>query len=184
MDGFQSRDEMERLHGRPVREGTPSRLSSFVVEVIGNLNAYASRIRVALAAGVEFAAQGQSDAEELSESNVPVWFSAACREKAPALDSWPEVLEGRRRYIEHCGEEPWDLQDWLWEFASGTRQWSWWDVTAAGGSIAQIWIDSNYEPNFQADDVRWLAYASGARAVVGPIFLPSSLWEGQMSLGL
>ncbi|MFC5958417.1 hypothetical protein ACFP51_29415 [Streptomyces pratens] len=184
MNRWSFQEEAQRLSARADMSDAPPLLASFVVEVVGDVGAYARRVRSALAAGVHLAIRGEFESDELPESNVPGWFSPVREGEGGGLAETSESIEGRRRYVEHRGEEPWELQDWLWSFEPGTRQWLWWDLTAAGGDVVQIWLYSRSEPVFQCEDVRWLAYSAGARAVVGPILLPLQVWKGQKSLGI
>ncbi|MEU9775460.1 MULTISPECIES: hypothetical protein [unclassified Streptomyces] len=184
MDRWSFHEEAQRLSARADVSDAPALLASFVVEVAGNPGAYARRVRSALVAGVQLAIRGEFESDELPESNVPGWFSSAGECEVDDLAEVPESIEGQRRYVEHRGEEPWEVQDWLWSFEPGKRQWLWWDLTAAGGNVVQIWLYSRSEPVFQCEDVRWLAYSAGARAAVGPILLPSQVWNGQTSLGI
>ena len=163
-------------------------LSAFTVDVDvrgpGAMDAYASRLRSGIEAGVTLAAIDSFDTDELSESTVPEWL-AEISSSSPNPSILPaEVVDGRRRYVSAQEEEAWELQDWLWCFEPGKRQWEWWDVTAAGGTHLLIWLDSKGESAYPCEDVRWLAYVAGAWSVSGPIILPRIVWEVQTSLGL
>lgn len=181
--------ENSRLHSRPSAGLCPPMLSAFTVDVAvrgpGSMSAYASRFRAGIEAGVMLAERGVfDDSYELPESSVPEWLAAISSE-APCLSSVPdEVMSGRDNYLSICEQEAWQLQDWLWTFEPGVRQWEWWDITTAGGVSVQIWLDSKGELSYPCEEVRWLAYVSGARSVSGPVILPQVVWDGQASLGL
>ncbi|MDX6741325.1 hypothetical protein [Actinocorallia sp. A-T 12471] len=153
------------------------------MEISGNVDAYANRVRSALVAGVGLAGSGAFVADELPMSGIPDWLSRTNSLSGEQSGRPFDAAEGVRRYIEHREEDAWPLDEWLWGFEPGVRQWSWWDLTAAGANVVQIWVDSRSEPVFQCEDIRWIAYLAGARAVVGPILLPSQVWIGQTTLG-
>src|SRR5262245_32580222 len=180
--------EAGRVWSRPSLDSCPSMLSAFTVDVDvrgpGGMDAYATRLRSGIEAGVALAALDSFDTDELPDSAVPEWF-AEVSSTTPNPSILPdEVVGGRSHYVSVQDQEAWRLQDWLWCFEPGVRQWEWWDVTAAGGTSVQIWLDSKGELAYPCEDVRWLAYVAGARSISGPAILPRIVWEGQISLGL
>jgi hypothetical protein len=183
------RAEINRLHSRPPVALCPPMLSAFTVDVEvhgpGSMGAYASRFRDGIEAGVKLAERDAfDDCDELPESSVPEWLAVISSETFDRSSASGEAINGRNKYLSVREQEAWKLQDWLWTFEPGVRQWEWWDITSAGGVSIQIWLDSKGESSYPCEEVRWLAYVSGARSVSGPIILPKAVWDGQTSLGL
>ena len=178
--------ELKRVESRPLPDQSPKVLSALVVDVDvrgpGAMAAYASRLRGALQAGIALAMAESFDRDELPESTVPEWLAAISQEALDPSVIPAEVISGRTRYVARREQEAWQLQDWLWSFEPGVRQWELWDIATGGGTSAVIWLDSKGELSYSCDDIRWLAYVAGAVAVSGPIALPSTVWEGQVSL--
>jgi hypothetical protein len=178
--------ELKRVESRPPTDRSPQVLSALVVDVDvrrpGAMAAYASRLRGVLHGGIALAMAEPFDRDELPESNAPAWLAEISREIPDSSVVPVEALSGRARYIATRSQEVWQLQDWLWSFEPGVRQWEWWDITAGGGTSAVIWLDSKGELSYSCDDIRWLAYVAGAIAVSGPVALPATVWEGQASL--
>ncbi|MEU8799628.1 hypothetical protein [Spirillospora sp. NPDC048819] len=115
---FAGAEEVQRLSARADVPDAPLLLTSFVVEVAGDVGAYARRVRSALVAGVQLAVRGEFESDKLPELKVPGWFSSTEEGEVGDLAEVFESIDGRRRYVEHCGEDPWELQDWLWSIES------------------------------------------------------------------
>ena len=148
-------------------------LSVFYIEVAAwnEAEGFGRRLRELVGAGVRAGLEADFDSETISEAEVPTWASEAWAEAAP-------------RYAAHRGDEEWTVQDFLHSFDPGQRTWSWWDVTAISGNIVCMWIDSGEEAVYGCEELRWMAYAAGARSVVGPLLREAGEWARSASLGM
>ncbi|WP_330298684.1 hypothetical protein [Streptomyces sp. NBC_00503] len=163
--------ELARIVSRP--DVFPNDLlSAFYIEVEAwnEAEAFGRRLRELVRAGVKAELEADFKAETISEADVPAW----------AADAWNHAAA---RYAAHRGDEEWTVQDLLYSFEPGQRAWSWWDVTAVSGNTVCMWIDSEEEPVFGCEELRWMAYAAGARSVVGPLLREAGEWERSASLG-
>jgi hypothetical protein len=167
-----SSPELARIANRP--EAFPDGLLSVFyieVEAWNEAEAFGRRLRELAAAGVKAALEADFGAETISEADVPAW----------AADAWAEAAT---RYAAHRGDEEWTVQDLLYSFDPGQRAWSWWDVTVVSGNIVSMWVDSREEAVYGCEELRWMAYAAGARSVVGPLLREAGEWERSASLGI
>ncbi|MBK5992528.1 hypothetical protein ACFCXC_34245 [Streptomyces microflavus] len=166
-----SSSEVARIINRP--DTFPDGLLSVFyieVETWNDAEAFGRRLRELVGAGVKAGLEADFKSETISEADVPAWAAGAWAEAAP-------------RYAAHRGDEEWTVQDFLYSFEPGQRSWSWWDVTALSGNVVSIWIDSRGEPVYGCEELRWMAYAAGARSVVGPLLRGAKEWEQSSSLG-
>ncbi|MCX5405901.1 hypothetical protein OHA37_18645 [Streptomyces sp. NBC_00335] len=176
--------ERSRASRRPEQDCAPPVLAHFEIGVDGDPAQYASRLRGLLDAVLEIAVSGAFDDDgDVPVDTIPAWFSGACRGGASPE---PFAAEGRGRYTERTGDTPWRLQDWLWRFDPDTevRGWAWWDMTrspAEEGAV-RLWADTWGEPFFSWEDLRWLAYAAGARSVADPVLVKPEVWAGEASV--
>lgn len=164
--------ELERVLRRP--DAAPDGpLSVFYAEVEAWNEAehFGRRLRELVLAGVKAGLNADFAADELPETDIPAWVAEA----------WPEAAP---RYAAQRGDEEWTVQDVLYSFDPDQREWSWWDVTAVSGNTVCVWVDSRGEDVYGCEELRWLAYAAGARAVVGPLTREAGEWEGSRSLGI
>ncbi|MFG2988013.1 hypothetical protein ACGFZK_01645 [Streptomyces sp. NPDC048257] len=166
-----SSPELARIANRPdtIPDGL---LSVFFIEVEAwnEAKGFGRRLRQLVGAGVKAGLEADFGAEAISEADMPAW----------AADAWAEAAP---RYAAHRGDEEWTIQDVLYSFDPGQRTWSWWDVTLVAGNIVCLWIDSKEEPVYGCEELRWMAYAAGARSVVGPLLKEVGEWERSASLG-
>ncbi|MBN3930787.1 hypothetical protein IQ279_14270 [Streptomyces verrucosisporus] len=168
--------EAERLRRRPAAESAPPVLSEFTVDLPGDPDRYAERLRSVLSAAVNLGIAADFEQEELPTEGVPGWFAAVC---APGGEGVPDFAgDGRGAYESHTQSRPWSLQNWLYRFDpdDDSRGWQWWDVTRAGPSHVHIWVDSWGESFFGCQELRWAAYTAGALRVDGPVVRRSSAW--------
>ncbi|MFI8960837.1 hypothetical protein ACIGO8_01880 [Streptomyces sp. NPDC053493] len=147
-------------------------LSVFYIEVESwrEAEAFGQRLRELARAGVKASLEADFEAETVSEADVPAW----------AADAWAKAAP---RYAAHRGDEEWTVQDLLYAFQPGQRNWTWWDVTLAFGNIVCLWVDSQEEAVYGCEELRWMAYAAGARSLVGPLLREAGEWERSTSLG-
>lgn len=164
--------EIARVANRPDVSPDGS-LSVFYIEVEAwnEVEAFGRRLRELVRAGVKAGVAGGFEAEMISETDVPSWAAGAWVEAAP-------------KYAAHRGDEEWTIQDFLYSFEPGQRAWSWWDLTAVSGNIVCMWIDSMEEVVYGCEELRWMAYAAGARSVVGPLLREAGEWEQSVSIGI
>jgi hypothetical protein len=163
--------ELDRVLRRP--DTTPDEpLSAFYVEVEdwNAVEGFGRRLRELVYAGVKAEQEADFSAEAVSEDDVPAW----------ARESWEAAAE---RYAAHRGDEEWTVQDVLYSFEPGQRAWSWWDVTKQFGNTVAIWVDSQGEAVYNCEELRWLAYLCGARALVGPLLRDPQEWQRSASVG-
>ncbi|MFE1410357.1 hypothetical protein ACFW6F_06045 [Streptomyces sp. NPDC058746] len=166
-----SSPELARTVSRP--DTLPTELlSAFYIEVESwnEREAFGRRLRELVRAGVKAELEADFEAETVSEADVPAW----------AADAW---VHAAPRYAAHRGDEEWTVQDLLYSFEPGQRTWSWWDVTTVSGNTVCMWIDSDEEPVYACEELRWMAYVAGARSVVGPLLRGAGEWESSASLG-
>ncbi|MER7821856.1 hypothetical protein ABTX85_04735 [Streptomyces sp. NPDC096097] len=172
--------ERARVSARPDADSAPPVLAFFEVTVDGDPEQYAGRLRAVMDAVLGIAASESFDDDELPVDSIPAWFPAVCRGGAS-----PEAFaaEGRDRYRERTGGEPWDLQNWLSRFDPDleVRGWAWWDLTRPDGGTdrLRLWADTWGEPFFAWEDLRWLLHACGARTVADPVIAKSPVWAGE-----
>ncbi|WP_431683454.1 hypothetical protein [Kitasatospora sp. KL5] len=181
-------DELARLAARPAVTAAPPGLTALAVRPIGDLEAYARRLREILSAAVRAAGEQDFDADPLDESGIPPWFAAVTDPTGTAgtvhTDVPPEAVAGAARYGPARGEDPWDLQEWLYCFDPELRRWRWWDATTPDGRTAVLWLDTRGEPVVPCEELRWAAHAAGAHGVTGPTPAPTPDWPDQPSIGL
>lgn len=169
--------EITGVSSRPAHVVTPPVLSAVVVQTLHQVELYARRVREVLVAGLAAGKVGGFESEALPSDGLPGWFSG--RESlVPA-----EVAGGREAFVSQRESDQFTIQDWLEMLDPAFRQWRWWDVTVGGPRIAIVWVDAGGEVVFNCEELYWLLYSCGARAAVGPLLLPSALWEAQDSIG-
>ncbi|MFJ7266493.1 hypothetical protein ACIQV3_07450 [Streptomyces sp. NPDC099050] len=175
--------ERSRVARRPESDSAPPVLAFFELTVDGDPARYADRLRGVLDAVLEIAVSESFDDDDLPVDTIPGWFSGACRGGGSPE---PFAVEGRDRYTERTGSAPWDLQNWLSRFDPELeiRGWAWWDMTCspAGDGVLRLWADTWGEPFFAWEDLRWLAYAAGARSVADPVLVKPEVWAGEASV--
>lgn len=166
-----SSPELARISHRP-DDPPDGLLSVFYIEVSAwhEAEAFGRRLRELVRAGVKAGLEADFEAESVPETDIPAW----------AADAW---VEAAPRYTAHRGDEEWTVQDLLYSFQPGQRNWAWWDVTLAFGNIVCLWVDSQEEPVYGCEELRWMAYAAGARSLVGPLLREAGEWERSASLG-
>ncbi|MDQ1026626.1 hypothetical protein QF035_004208 [Streptomyces umbrinus] len=142
-------------------------LATFLIDASMDAISYVARLRSVLSAAIRTVNQAEFDEERIPETLIPAWFAEVTRGSVvvggDAAASW-----GAQQYVSRRGEEPWDLQDWLFCFDPQLRGWAWWDATRISQSAVLLWVDSSGEPVFPCEEFRWLAYACGAKTVEGP----------------
>ncbi|MFD6884869.1 hypothetical protein [Streptomyces sp. NPDC059957] len=176
--------ERYRVSHRPESDTAPPVLAHVELTVDGDPVRFADRLRGVLDAVLHIAATESFDGDEdLPVDTVPGWFAGVCRGGGPVE---PFAARGRDRYAQRTGDTPWALQDWLWRFdpALEVRGWAWWDLTAppAGDGVLRLWLDTWGEPSFAREELRWLLYTAGARAVRDPAVVRREVWAGEASV--
>lgn len=168
--------ELERIGSAPSR-GTenPSVLAAFLVTVDMNVADYVARVRNVLTAAIQTANEIEGGSGSLPEDLIPDWFAEATRGSDVAGSDDAASL-GSRQYVLHRGEEPWNLQDWLFCFDPQLRGWAWWDSTQESDQSVVLWVDSSGEAVFPCEELRWMTYVCGASAVEGPVLRSLSEW--------
>ncbi|MFF1615238.1 hypothetical protein ACFVYA_46515 [Amycolatopsis sp. NPDC058278] len=156
-------------------EGPPV-LATFLVDTSLSSAEYVSRIRAVLSAAIRSADEISTGSEFLPEGNVPDWFAEVTRGSVSVGRDDP-ATQGVRQYASRGGEEPFELQEWLFCFDPELRAWSWWDATQISDESVMLWVDSSGEPVFPCEELRWLAYVCGATAVEGPVLRAFSEWR-------
>lgn len=149
--------ELERV-GSPPTRGTeePPVLAAFLVTASVRAADYVARVRAVLSAAIQAAKEIEAGSEPLPENLIPVWFAEVTRGSVVASGDDAASL-GIRQYVSRRGEEPWDLQDWLFCFDPQLRGWAWWDATQNSDESVVLWVDSSGEPVFPCEELRWLA---------------------------
>ncbi|MER7477520.1 hypothetical protein ABTX60_07660 [Streptomyces sp. NPDC126510] len=173
--------ERGRLSRRPAPEDAPPVLCVFDVRVACPVSEFGLRMRSVLEPALDLAVSHPFEGEDLPLDSIPEWFAAAGRGgSAPVPES---VAGGRERYSLAIGQGVWDVQEWLYQFdpESEFRGWAWWDLTPSGDHEARIWVDTWGESFFACDELRWLAYVSGAAEVNGPALVRSSDWVAALT---
>lgn len=168
--------ERGRLSHRPAAKDAPCVLSAFDLRTSCPVDAFGRRVRSVLDPALHLALSQPFEGEDLPVGEIPDWFVAACRGGTGPVPDF--AARGRERYTDATGQEPWDLQEWLYQFdpASEFRGWAWWDLTPSGDRRARIRVDSWGESFFACDELRWLAHVSGAEDVSGPALVkPAAL---------
>ncbi|MEU4599331.1 hypothetical protein [Nocardia sp. NPDC023988] len=163
--------ELARISRRPGAVG--GLLSTFYVEVesFDDVAGFGRRVRQCVKVGVNASLEGDFDVDSMPEADVPLWMR----------ESWESAA---LRYAAHRGNEKWTVQDVLFSFDPRQREWAWWDVTKVFGNIVCVWVDSHEEAVYKCEELRWMFYLCGARAVVGPLLRDARDWEQSMSLSL
>ena len=170
--------EIAGLSRRPKDVEIPPVLSVVAVQTLTEVESYATRVREVLVAGFEICKIADFGSETLPVDGLPGWFS----DQEPTIPA--DVASGRNGFISQRAADPLDIQEWLEMLDPESRQWRWWDITVGGPRLALIWVDAFGEVVFNCEELYWLLYSCGARAVVGPLLLPSIVWKGQESIGL
>ncbi|MGW7753857.1 hypothetical protein ACWGK6_20370 [Streptomyces violaceusniger] len=169
--------ELERVDSSPTeRDEGPPVLAAFLVATSMEAIDYVARFREVLSAAIRTANQADFDSETISETLIPGWFAEVTRGSIVVVRD-DAASSGSQRYVSHRGEEPWELQDWLFCFDPQLRGWAWWDVTQLSNDAVLLWVDSSGEPAFPCEEFRWLAYACGAKNVDGPLVRRLSEWR-------
>lgn len=169
--------ELERVD-RSLAEGVeaPSVLATFLVTTSVDAIDYVARFRAVLSAAIRTANQADFDSETISETLIPDWFAEVTRGSV-VVGHDHVASSGSQQYVSRRGEEPWELQDWLFCFDPQLRGWAWWDVTQLSNDAVLLWVDSSGEPAFPCEEFRWLAYVCGAKNVDGPLVRRLSEWR-------
>ncbi|MEU9603145.1 hypothetical protein [Streptomyces sp. NPDC048057] len=174
--------ERERVSERPEIDPDVPLLSYVEVTVAGSPEAYAHRLREVLAAVYDLAVQEDFDEEVVSVDTLPAWFVGVCRDGG---GTEPFAADGLAGYVERTGSGPWEIQDWLSRFDPEleSRGWAFWDLTAPrdGGDRVRLWADTWGEPFFSWEELRFLTYVCGARAVEDPALAKPQVWAGETS---
>jgi hypothetical protein len=170
-------EEIARLSTRPIDVEPPLVLSALAVQTLSRVEVYAGRVREVLAAGFEGCVVADFESETLPVDGLPEWFLG----RGEPIST--EVARGREGFASQRDADPFDVQEWLEMLDPESRQWRWWDVTAGGPGVAMIWVDAGGEVVFNCEELHWLLYSCGARAVVGSFLLPSAVWKIQDSIG-
>ncbi|MDQ0714050.1 hypothetical protein QFZ55_003502 [Streptomyces luteogriseus] len=173
--------ERDRLSHPPAPEDVPPVLCAFDVRTSCPITDVRLRIRSVLEPALHLAVSHPFEGEDLPVDALPDWFVAA---SGGGSEPVPEfVARGRERYAAAVGQGPWDVQEWLYQFdpESEFRGWSWWDLTRSGGREGRLWVDTWGESFFACDELRWLAYVSGAEEVSGPVLVRSSDWTAAVT---
>jgi hypothetical protein len=154
----------------------PAVLATFLVTASMGAADYVARVRAVLSAAIHAANSMDSDSESLPENLIPDWFAEVTRGSVVVGHDAPASL-GIQQYVSRRGEEPWELQDWLFCFDPQLRGWAWWDATQLPDESVLLWVDSSGEPVFPCEEFRWLAYACGAKTVEGPVLRSVLEWR-------
>nr|WP_031507951.1 hypothetical protein [Streptomyces megasporus] len=173
--------EFERLRRRPDAESAPPVLCEFTVDLPGDPEPYAERLRSVLSAAMGLGITEDFTEDDLPTDGVPDWFVAACSQDG---DGAPDFArDGRAAYQAHTESRPWPLRNWLHRFDpdDDSRGWQWWDITRTGPSRVRIWVDGWGESFFGCQELRWAAYTAGARHVDGPAVQNRDVWAGERS---
>ncbi|MGI5221788.1 hypothetical protein [Nocardia sp. CA-290969] len=168
-----SSPEIARIVHRPAAAPDDRQpLSAFYVEVesFDDAEGFGRRLREFVRAGVNASLVADFGLDAISEADIPPW----------TRESWESAAE---RYAAHRGDEEWTVQDVLFAFDPSQREWSWWDATSVFGNIVCVWVDSQGEAVYNCEELRWMMYVAGARAVVGPLLRDSGDWKQSVSLG-
>jgi hypothetical protein len=175
--------ERSRVSRRPEIEPGVPLLAYFELNVIGDEEIYARRLRAVLGAVYDLAVRADFDEEDLPVDSLPVWFANACRGGSVTE---PFSAEGIDAYIGRTGRGPWELHDWLSRFDPDleSRGWEFWDLTCppGGAERLRLWADTWGEPFFAWEDLRWLVHACGARSVSDPVLAKPEVWAGERSV--
>ncbi|MHC3475515.1 hypothetical protein ACYF6T_43575 [Streptomyces sp. 7R007] len=167
--------EKRRLSHRPSPQETPPVLSVFDVRTHCPVAEFDARLRSVLTPALQLAVSHPFEGE-LPIDPLPDWFTAATQGISPSAPE--QVRRGAERYAATVGGGIWKPGEWLYQFdpESEFRGWAWWDLTQRGEREARIWVDSWGESFFACDELRWLAYVSGAEEVTGPTLARSADW--------
>ncbi|MFI6856001.1 hypothetical protein [Streptomyces sp. NPDC050416] len=166
--------ERGRLSNGPAPGHAPPVLSAFDLRTSCPVDEFGRRVRSVLDPALNLVLSQPFEGEDLPVGEIPAWFVAACRGGTGPVPDF--AARGRERYTAAIGQGPWNLQEWLYQFdpASEFRGWAWWDLTRSGDRRARIRVDSWGESFFACDELRWLAYVSGAEDVSGPALVKSA----------
>ncbi|WP_143342764.1 hypothetical protein [Crossiella equi] len=151
-------------------------LAVFRVAVGMRVVDYLAGVRAVLSAAIRTMGEIDAGTDDLPEDLIPDWFAEVTRGSVVASRGGPSSL-GVQQYVARRGEEPWELQDWLFCFDPKLRGWAWWDATEISDESVALWVDSSGEPVFPCEELRWLAYACGAQNVEGPSLASISDWQ-------
>ncbi|MGW1562323.1 hypothetical protein ACWCQ1_38235 [Streptomyces sp. NPDC002144] len=167
--------EKQRLSRRPSLEDAPPVLSAFDVRTNCPVAEFDARLRSVLGPALDLAVSHPFEGV-LPVDALPDWFTSAAQ-KTPA-SAPAHVTRGAERYAATVGGGSWRPQEWLYQFdpESEFRGWAWWDLTRTGEHEARIWVDTWGESFFACDELRWLAYVSGAEEVTGPTLVRAADW--------
>ncbi|MDQ0749169.1 hypothetical protein QF034_003400 [Streptomyces africanus] len=166
--------ERSRLSHGSASEDAPPVLCAFDLRTSCPVDEFGLRVRSVLDPALHLALSQPFEGEDLPVGGIPDWFVAAGRGGTGPVPDF--AARGRERYTAAVGQGPWDVQEWLYQFdpESEFRGWAWWHLTRSGDRRARIWVDSWGESFFACDELRWLAYVSGAEDVSGPALVKSA----------
>ncbi|NLU71302.1 hypothetical protein HCC61_01060 [Streptomyces sp. HNM0575] len=169
--------ELERLRTGADADLVPPVLSVFVVEIEGDPHEYEQALKDVMDVALGLGLTEEFEGEDVPVEAVPDWFvtvSSADPSRAPSA-----ARRGREQYLARVASGPWPVQEWLYRFCpeEDSRGWAWWDLTHPSKGTVHIWVDSWGEDFFGCDDLRWLAYAAGARNVAGPELRSAESWK-------
>ncbi|MFJ5301561.1 hypothetical protein [Streptomyces sp. NPDC088350] len=173
--------ELHRISDRPSLAAAPPMLCAFDVAVKGDVAEYQARIKSVLHITLELALSESLDGDDLSVSRIPEWFAGVSGDTSlPVPDS---ARSGAQRYISAIDGGAWKLQEWLYQFDpdSEFRGWAWWDLTPLGDGRVRIWVDTWGESFFACDELRWLAFTSGADEISGPTLARTDEWASSIN---
>jgi hypothetical protein len=192
-DFFDLTAEKRRLIARPADSAAPPWLYVYDIDVADEPWPYAQRMRSVLAAALDLAATQDFGDDPLPANALPRWFvdvtsgdPATSGDSAAGQTAPDFAARGSRRYMADQDDEPWELQDWLHRFdpEAEVRAWRWWDITHVSGRRVRLWVDNGGEEFIASQDLRWLAYVSGAHIVHEPTLERPAVWAAEPSTGL
>jgi hypothetical protein len=168
--------ELHRLSERPSLAAAPPVLCAFDVRAKGGVEEYEARMKSVLRPALELALSEPFDGDDLPVSSIPEWFAAVSG--ATSLPVPDYARSGAQRYTSEISGGAWKLQEWLYQFDpdSEFRGWAWWDLTSLGDGRVRIWVDTWGESFFACDELRWLAFTSGADEISGPTLARTNEW--------
>ncbi|MFE2956579.1 hypothetical protein [Nocardia tengchongensis] len=174
--------ERSHVFSKPMNAPHGMLLGRFNVNVDGDADDYARRLRAVMHAALDIAADPEFDnMEELPTRDIPGWFVGVTGGAGSPMDL---ATRGVRQYTKDRDEPAWNLQEWLFTFDPQNRSWFWWDITYLGGGVVNIWVDTHSEPIVGNEQLYWLAYACGASSVGHMTLESAEVCESEPSIGI